>query len=164
MFRMPALVCLYLLGLTNTALALNLSDEETDWLETHRELRLGVDPSWPPFEFRDAQAQYQGLAADYIAAIAQRLDVKMAPVETVDWTEVLVKAKAGDVDVLPAVMSTPERLDYLAFTRPYLDFPIVILAHQGRAKPHNLEDLWAESGRGGKLCAARNPAQPSPGP
>jgi len=139
---MPALVCLYLLGLTNTALALNLSDEETDWLETHRELRLGVDPSWPPFEFRDAQAQYQGLAADYIAAIAQRLDVKMAPVETVDWTEVLVKAKAGDVDVLPAVMSTPERLDYLAFTRPYLDFPIVILAHQGRAKPHNLEDLY----------------------
>jgi ABC-type amino acid transport substrate-binding protein len=30
-------------------------------------------------------------------------------------------------------MSTPERQSYLAFTRPYLDFPIVILAHKGGA-------------------------------
>ena len=39
-------------------------------------------------------------------------------------------------------MSTPERQTYLSFTRPYLDFPIVILAHVGGAQPRKLEDLY----------------------
>jgi ABC-type amino acid transport substrate-binding protein len=47
---------------------------------------------------------------------------------------VLEQARNNQLDLLPGIMSTPERQSYLAFTRPYLDFPIVILAHEGGAK------------------------------
>lgn len=135
----------YLLSLmtwTATAGALTLTDEERSWLTAHPELRLGVDASWPPFEFRDEHGRYQGLAADYINVIRQRLAIKLTPIEPVSWTEVLQQAKQGKLDILPGIMSTPERQTYLSFTRPYLDFPIVILAHVGGPQPRKLEDLY----------------------
>jgi hypothetical protein len=108
----------------------------------HPQLRLGVDASWPPFEFRDQEGRYQGLAADYIALIQERLGVTLKPVEPSSWTEVLEQARNNRIDLLPGIMSTPERQSYLAFTRPYLDFPIVILAHKGGAQPRSLKDLY----------------------
>ena len=129
--RLPAIIFFYMIGATVTANALTLSDEEHTWLSSHKELRLGVDATWPPFEFRDKNGRYQGLAADYVALIEQRLALSLQPIEPVGWSEVLNKAKRGEIDLLPGIMSTPERQNYLSFTRPYLDFPIVILAHEG---------------------------------
>lgn len=82
------------------------------------------------------------MAADYIATIQQRLGVTLKPVEPSSWTEVLAQARESRIDLLPGIMSTPERQGYLAFTRPYLDFPIVILAHKGGAQPRKLDDLY----------------------
>lgn len=139
---MPAILLLLLILWNTTAGALTLTDEEKAWLAAHPQLSLGVDASWPPFEFRDQEGRYQGLAADYIATIQQRLGVTLKPVEPSSWTEVLAQARESRIDLLPGIMSTPERQGYLAFTRPYLDFPIVILAHKGGAQPRNLEDLY----------------------
>ncbi|ANY90311.1 MULTISPECIES: bifunctional diguanylate cyclase/phosphodiesterase [Pseudomonas] len=138
----PALLLLILLVWHTTAGALTLTDEEKSWLSAHTNLRLGVDASWPPFEFRDQDGRYQGLAADYISLIQERLGISLKPIEPSNWTEVLQQAKENRLDVLPGIMSTPERQKYLAFTRPYLDFPIVILAHKGGPQPRTLEDLY----------------------
>ncbi|POA53215.1 MULTISPECIES: bifunctional diguanylate cyclase/phosphodiesterase [Pseudomonas] len=140
--RLSAMLLLALLTWTATAGALTLTDEERSWLKSHPELRLGVDASWPPFEYRDEEGRYQGLAADYIQLIQERLSISLKPVEPASWTAVLEDARQGKLDLLPGIMSTPERQSYMAFTRPYLDFPIVILAHKGGAQPRNLEDLY----------------------
>ncbi|MCP1452810.1 MULTISPECIES: bifunctional diguanylate cyclase/phosphodiesterase [Pseudomonas] len=140
--RLTAALLLSLMTWTATAGALTLTDEELRWLKDHPDLRLGVDASWPPFEFRDDQGRYQGLAADYVDIIRERLAIKLTPIEPVSWTAVLEQVGQGKIDLLPGIMSTPERQNYLAFTRPYLDFPIVILAHRGGAQPHNLKELY----------------------
>ncbi|MFG0418231.1 EAL domain-containing protein [Pseudomonas sp. zjy_8] len=138
----PAILLLILILWNTTAGALTLTDEENAWLAAHPQLKLGVDASWPPFEFRDQEGRYQGLAADYIAMIQQRLGVTFKPVEPSSWTEVLAQARESRIDLLPGIMSTPERQGFLAFTRPYLDFPIVILAHKGGEQPRKLADLY----------------------
>lgn len=140
--RLTAALLLSLMTWTATAGALTLTDEELRWLKDHPDLRLGVDASWPPFEFRDDQGRYQGLAADYVDIIRERLAIKLTPIEPASWTAVLEQVGQGKIDLLPGIMSTPERQNYLAFTRPYLDFPIVILAHRGGAQPHNLKELY----------------------
>ncbi|CAM3797593.1 putative signaling protein [Pseudomonas reidholzensis] len=139
---MPALLLLILCIWSATAGALTLTDEEKAWLSAHPQLRLGVDASWPPFEFRDQEGHYQGLAADYIALIQQRLGVTLTPIEPTNWGQVLEQARHNQLDLLPGIMSTPERQNYLSFTRPYLDFPIVILAHEGGRQPRTLKDLY----------------------
>ncbi|WP_017902589.1 bifunctional diguanylate cyclase/phosphodiesterase [Pseudomonas asplenii] len=140
--RLPALLLLPLLAWTATAGALSLTDEERSWLAAHPDLRLGIDSAWPPFEFRDEDGRHQGLSADYMALVEKRLNISLTPAEPMSWTAVLQQARDGRLDLLPGVMSTPERRAYLAFTRPYLDFPIVILAHEGGAQPRNLQELY----------------------
>lgn len=140
--RLPAVLLLSLLTWTATAGALTLSDDERGWLADHQELRLGVDASWPPFEYRDDEGRYQGLAADYVRLIQDRLGVRVKLIEPENWSAVLEQARNNQLDLLPGIMSTPERQGYMAFTRPYLDFPIVILAHEGGAKPRTLKDLY----------------------
>ncbi|WP_271410370.1 bifunctional diguanylate cyclase/phosphodiesterase [Pseudomonas sp. Q1-7] len=142
MARARALLMLWLALWVFPAGALTLTPEEQAWLERHNELRLGIDASWPPFEFRDEQGRHQGLAADYIEQVRQRLGVKLTPVEPSSWSEVLQQARAGDLDLLPGVMSTPERQQYLNFTRPYLDFPIVILSQTHGPQPGNIKALY----------------------
>ncbi|MBA1323025.1 bifunctional diguanylate cyclase/phosphodiesterase [Pseudomonas plecoglossicida] len=140
--KMPALLLLILFYWSATAGALTLTEDEQAWLSAHPQLRLGVDASWPPFEFRDQEGLYQGLAADYINVIQERLGVTLKPTEPKTWSEVLELARNDQLDLLPGVMSTPERQNYLSFTRPYLDFPIVILAHEGGRQPRTLKDLY----------------------
>ncbi|MGE1082240.1 bifunctional diguanylate cyclase/phosphodiesterase [Pseudomonas shirazensis] len=140
--KMPVLLLLILFYWSATAGALTLTEDEQAWLSAHPQLRLGVDASWPPFEFRDQEGLYQGLAADYINVIQERLGVTLKPTEPKTWGEVLELARNNQLDLLPGVMSTPERQNYLSFTRPYLDFPIVILAHEGGPQPRTLKDLY----------------------
>ncbi|MCO6058714.1 EAL domain-containing protein [Pseudomonas sp. MOB-449] len=142
MARARALLMLWLALWTFPAGALTLTPEEQSWLASHGEFRLGIDASWPPFEFRDDQGRHQGLAADYIDLIRQRLDLKLTPVEPSSWSEVLQRARNGDLDLLPGIMSTPERQQYLLFTRPYLDFPIVILSQTRGPQPSKVESLY----------------------
>jgi len=140
--RLPTVILLSLLTWTATAGAMTLTDDERSWLTDHQELRLGVDASWPPFEYRDENGRYQGLAADYVRLIQDRLGIRVKLIEPANWTALLEQARNNQLDLLPGVMSTPERQSFLAFTRPYIDFPIVILAHEGGAKPRSLKDLY----------------------
>ncbi|WP_061242670.1 EAL domain-containing protein [Ectopseudomonas composti] len=140
--RLPAIVLLCLAYWMTPALALTLTEEERSWLAAHPQLRLGVDASWPPFEFRDAQDNYQGLTADYVRLIEARLGVELQPVEASSWSSTLEQTRRGQIDLLPGVMSTPERQEYLSFTRPYLDFPIIILSRSGGPQPKQLQDLY----------------------
>jgi ABC-type amino acid transport substrate-binding protein len=107
-----------------------LTDAERKWLADHRDIRLGVDPAWPPFEFIDKSGNYAGIGSGFIDAISDRLNIKMKPIPGLTWSQVIEKAKAGEIDVLPAVMRTSERDKYLNFTKPYLSFPVVIATNK----------------------------------
>jgi len=110
--------------------AITLTDEENQWLEQHKTLRLAIDIDWPPFEFVNQQDVYQGIAADYIKLIAERLGVELRPSIGMSWAEVVKAAKRRELDIYPAVAITPSRKEYLNFTRPYLSFPMMIITNQ----------------------------------
>ncbi len=93
-----------------------LTDSERAWLEEHRDIRLGVDPAWPPFEFFDGSRVYAGIASDYVKRLNQELDINMVPVSGLSWPKVVAMAKKGQMDVLPCVMQTDKRSEYLLFT------------------------------------------------
>lgn len=142
MSRLPAIVLLCLAYWMPPAFALTLSEDERAWLTAHPELRLGIDASWPPFAFRDDRGNLQGLTAAYAELIEERLGVRLRAIEPSNWDAILEQARAGQVDLLPSIMSTPERQQYLAFTRPYLNFPIIILARDGGPQPKAINDLY----------------------
>ena len=118
-----------------------LTEAERKWLADHQDIRLGVDPAWPPFEFIDNKDLYAGIGSGFIKAISDRLGTKMTPIPGLTWSQVIEKAKAGEIDVLPAVTRTSERDKYLNFTKPYLSFPVVIATNKKIPFIGSIKDL-----------------------
>ena len=122
-------------------LSLDLSREQQTWLAQHPQIRLGIDPAWPPIEFIDEARVYQGITSDYIKLISEQLNIRMLPQTGLGWSDVLALAKQGEIDLIPAVGETSERASFLNFTEPYLTFPFVIYSRVGTPIINGLEDL-----------------------
>ncbi len=115
--------------------------KEEAWLKSHPVINVGVDPSWPPIEFFSEQGVYQGISSEYITYLSEMLAVDMIATKGLTWTEVLEQVKAKEIDLLPAVARTEQKEKYLNFTKPYLNFPLVLFTRNDSAYINSLEDL-----------------------
>jgi PAS domain S-box-containing protein len=106
---------------------ISLTDRERNWIERHPVIRLGIDPEFAPFEYFDKEGNYRGISSDYVKILNERLGLKMEVIPGLSWPEVIEKARAKEVDVLPCVGRTGERRHFLDYSRPYVDFHRVII-------------------------------------
>lgn len=131
--RVCALGCAFLSLLAGGSRAaeppagLVLTDDDKAWLAAHRVIRVGYDPDYRPFCFRDAQGNLTGIDAGMLAAVAAPLGVRFEFVTGRDWTEVYGRAGRGEVDMLTSTAITPEREQRFLFTREYVTFPVTIV-------------------------------------
>lgn len=122
---------------------IDLTNDERAWLSEHKDIRIGVDPAFAPFEFITEDGEYQGIAADHLRLIAKGLGIKLEPEPGLTWTEVVDKTRKQEIDVLVVIGITEERKQYLSYTDSYLSFPRVIITKQ-RPDISTLEDLATE--------------------
>lgn len=127
-----------------TKQTLLLSDEESAWLRAHPHIRLGVDPSLMPLEFKDDDGVIKGIAMDYLHAVEQQLDIRFEMTTDLPWQELIGRAKDRNIDMFSCIVQTPERNSYLTFTAPYVTSPIVIF---GRAEMVYIGDLSGLKGQ-----------------
>ena len=107
-----------------------LTFEEKQWLKEHPRIRLGVDANFMPFEAISTGGKYEGISSSYVFLLSEKLGVDMSPVKDLSWQDVIKAVKAGELDVLPCVAKSPERSEFLNFTRPYLDFQTVAVTRK----------------------------------
>ena len=112
--------------------AIALSEREQVWLEQHPVVRIGVDPQWFPFEYLDEDGNYRGVVADVMQRVGELLGVEMRVVEADDWSAMVEQTERGEVDLITAIMQSPERERFLRFTSPYykLNFTLVTRGEQ----------------------------------
>ncbi|MBL8967843.1 MAG: diguanylate cyclase [Spirochaetaceae bacterium] len=118
-----------------------LRDDEREYLERLGPVPFCVDNDWAPYEYLDADGEYQGIAADLVRLIAARSGVELRLVRTKDWAESLAASKDGDCLVLAFLNASPERREWLGFTDPYFSDPNVFITrneHQFIADPARL--------------------------
>jgi signal transduction histidine kinase len=119
-----------------------LSDAERTWLAEHPVLRLAPDPEFKPIEYFDATGYYQGIAAETLRLLEKKLGISITIVQKKNWDEVLAAFKAGDVDMLGAVVPTPARGTFMLFTDPLFDVPGGIFVRKAYEQPNlTLQDL-----------------------
>lgn len=123
-----------------------LSESEKEWLEDHKNMTLGVDPNWPPFEFVDVGNVYKGISSDYVKILNERLELNMQHHHIESWEKVLEKAKKKEVDILPGVMRTSQREEYLNFTDPYISYPMVIVTRTDQYFVMDIEGIKGHIG------------------
>ncbi len=121
---------------------LNLNEQELSWLQQHPIIKLGVAQNFRPYQWVTEEGEFDGISADYIKLLEQRLGVKFEiSKEKNTWPDVLEAAKQGEIDMLACVVKTPTRETYLNFSKPYLNSPAVIISEQSNGYIGTLSQL-----------------------
>jgi len=129
---------------TDAAPLLNLTPEEQAFLREHPTIRLGVDPTFVPYEFIDLDGTYKGIAADYIALIEERTGLNMVITTGLTWAEAYDQAVNGKIDVLPCIGQTPEREKYFLFSNGYFTFHRAVFFNEETKGINRFEDLYGK--------------------
>jgi diguanylate cyclase (GGDEF)-like protein len=110
--------------------SIQLSAEENAYIETAKVVRMCVDPDWAPFERINEKGEHEGISADLIKLVAQRvgLKIELYPVKT--WDESLAASKAKRCEIMSFLNKTPERDTWLNFTDPIFLDPNIIITRE----------------------------------
>lgn len=104
-------------------------------------LKIGTDPTYPPFESTDDKNELIGFDIDLAKAIGEKLDMKVEFVSNA-FDGIFTGMNSGAYDIVMAAVSmTPKRLETMLFSKPYLANGQVILNRKGDAVLNSLEEL-----------------------
>jgi len=124
---------------------IELTAEEEAFIRDHPVIRLGVDPTFVPYEFIDTDGQYKGIAADYISLICEKTGLLMEVKTGLTWTEAYEKAVNGELDVLPCVAQTAERERYFLFSDTYFTFQRAVFVNDDTKNIKSFADLSGQT-------------------
>jgi len=95
-----------------------------------REIKIGSDTTYPPFEYVDESKQIVGFDPDLLAEICRRANCR-ATFITTGWDGIFAALAQGQFDaVASGVTITDERLKTVDFSAPYLRYGQVVLVRQ----------------------------------
>ena len=95
--------------------------------KAENEFVLGLDDSFPPMGFRDDNNEIVGYDIDLAKEVASRLGLNFR-VQPIDWKAKEQELNTGKIDCIWNGLSiTPERLEQLSFTKPYLNNAQVVI-------------------------------------
>jgi signal transduction histidine kinase len=119
---------------------ITLAPRERQWLTEHNGMiRIGITVI-PPQILADG-AGYKGLSIDYIRLLERKLGVRFKLVPYATWNQVIQAAKERRIDMIFAAQQTPERLQYLLFTEPYIELPNIIIVRKDRVGGTDLSEM-----------------------
>lgn len=111
-------------NIKETKVAFNAAEKE--YLANKQEIRVGGHPNWMPIEGIRENGLHEGMAAEFIDLISQRIGKTIQLVPTDSFLETLDDSRMRRNDIISLTQETSSRKDYLKYTEPYLDIPIVI--------------------------------------
>jgi PAS domain S-box-containing protein len=122
---------------------LTLTNAQKQYLRQKKVLTMCVDPNWMPLEAIQ-EGVHTGIAAEVLQIVSNKLQTPIRLVQTNTWSQSLQKAKNRECDILSLAENTPKRAEYLDFTLPYVQTPLVIATKTGLPFFSNLEEIKQE--------------------
>lgn len=104
-------------------------------------LRIGLEGTYPPFNFQDKDGQLSGFEVDFAKALAAQLGLK-AEFSPAPFAGLLGSLESGRVDVvINQITITPDRQAKYDFSEPYTVSGIQIITLRGKTGITKPEDL-----------------------
>ena len=91
-------------------------------------IRVVLDDNYPPYIFRDASGQVQGIVKDLWDLWQQRTGV-IVDFRPMDWGKARAAMESGQADVIDTIFATEERRKLYDFSRPYATIDVPIYFH-----------------------------------
>ncbi|MFY4748627.1 transporter substrate-binding domain-containing protein [Aliarcobacter butzleri] len=135
---MKKLLFLSIFIFTTSIFSLELNDEEISYLQNKQVITMCVDPDWFPFEKINENGVHEGISADIIKLISEKLDIQINLINTKTWDDSIQFSKDKKCDILSFLNETPKRKEWLIFTEPIFIDPNVLV---GRSERKYIEDI-----------------------
>lgn len=109
---------------------LTFSSQEKAFIAQSMAIKMCVDPDWLPFERINENGKHEGIAADLIQTVAQRVGLKIELYPVKNWEQSLAASKAGKCQIMSFLNQSPARDQWLNFTEPLFYDPNVIITRE----------------------------------
>ena len=106
---------------------INLSVAEKEWIENNDTVYFGYDPDWKPYEFINENGNHDGIVEPIIDIIRSRSEINLQPLPNQGWLSSVESLKSEQLQVLPIIAVTDDRLQFMDFTSSYVSFSFVII-------------------------------------
>lgn len=107
-----------------------LNKDERQYLKKKQTIKVCIDPSWMPFESFDKNGKHRGISRDYFDIFEKDINTKFEAVKTKTWSESIEFAKLRKCDIFSLSLETAKRREYMDFTLPYINVPLVIATNK----------------------------------
>ena len=118
----------------------DLTDAEKAWVADQKTIRVANELDWPPFDFA-VDGKPKGYSIDLIRLVAKKVGLDIQFVNGFTWSELVAKFRARELDVLPAIFTTEERREFIAFTESYISNPSILAVHADNLDINGIADL-----------------------
>ncbi|MCA9930823.1 MAG: amino acid ABC transporter substrate-binding protein [Anaerolineales bacterium] len=137
-------ICVYLCSILLFLSACRQEDETWAHIQETGVLRVGLDPTYPPFENADAP-DLQGIDIDLAHALANELGVQVEFV-LFGYDGLYDALATNQVDVLlSALVIVPERMRDFAYSEPYFNAGEVLIVRENEANIREMADMNGRS-------------------
>lgn len=115
---------------------LALAPAEQQWLATHPRLRVGIAiDDYQPIDITRDRNRYQGISADYLGLVGERLDVTMEVLGFSEREQAVEALRNGTIDVLTSANGYERGLSGLRFTSDYMPDRAVVVVRRDGSSP-----------------------------
>jgi signal transduction histidine kinase len=121
--------------------ALQLTPAQRAWLAAHPLIRVGVDSSRAPVEWRGEDGKLRGISLDFLARISDMLGVRFELVPMANVAEELAGIEQRRVDLASGLSQNASRQRYMLLSDSYLNTPLVIFGKTGSSPTGGLAGL-----------------------
>lgn len=109
--------------------------------EASNKIVVGTNAAFAPFEFQDDKGNLEGFDIDLMKEIAADQGME-AEFKNMDFDALTGALATGDIDAIAAGMSiTPERLEKVSFSNPYMDASVGIVVAESNNTINDVKDL-----------------------
>lgn len=90
-------------------------------------LRLAIERDYAPFIFSGADGQPQGLSMDILSLVLRQSGLQVQPLPAQPLAVLLDDLREQRADLITSLRSTPQRAEFLVFSRPYIEVPAILI-------------------------------------
>lgn len=129
-------------GDANGTTAAAPADEVLQKIKDTKTLVVGTDATFQPFEYKNAQNEYEGFDIDLVRAVATELGAEKVEFVDTDFKGLIPGLQGKKFDMIVSAMYiTDERKQTIAFSQPYYPGGLTIMVNKDNETIKSADDL-----------------------
>lgn len=116
-----------------------LSKIDKEYINKIKKLKVCTDSTWYAFNKEDSDKQ--SITTNILDVVLKKIGLEKDLIFTATWQESLLLLKKGDCDLISAISKNSENEKFIKFTKPYINYPIMLITHVDTSYLYNLNEL-----------------------